>query len=649
MPYENMSSNITRPTTENYYAFFFVGVCNRERYVLSLIRWTNILHEMYGYPLANIRILVATYSDPNWSSMVAGTDITYNATRTDLDNALADYATGSGDSHELDKDDNLFIFTFNHGGQDANGCFLCCDNYTTQYYASDFAARIADIHCRKIILLAAQCHSGGFVDPFINGVPSGTKGAVMAGCRSDQNTYEAVFDKLFASAFNGRMVQNNLDDNIDIGISGEYVVPTQYVDRIAGYHTDRIDWGPTGVLSTREAFNWVYDHYVNNIYPNYSQITEIPLYRQTPWIENGKPVHIRLGEPDLIMQDCVEDPGNEPSTCVMPWHSPDLYPDNTDQFSTVGQYEYVPEHNNRFFVRTANRGTAPTDNFWRILEVRGLGFTGGPVGPLRIDRAIEDLVTEKASARLRPNRAHTQYQRILIGGDFGHGCISAATWCGTQPLDHNLWQIIPDNDQVQCNINPATISGSIPVSSGATNSNSGAIFRVVPILARKEGNFEFQLAKSEKDVPVKVEIAESKFIMKKNEKRNIPIKIMVERETPDGMKGKISIGILHNNELIGGMTFHVKVKTAFAQIYAFNKQGLKVPGIKINLRCLDDPRKIFSITDKNGFADFGPLNPGFYFVEMEGNRNSSLRVYIKPGRVNRIKFIVEELGKNIKI
>ncbi len=626
MAYEDMSTNITQPTAENYHALLFVGTCNRERYVLSLIRWTNLLHEMYGYPLDNIRILVGPYSTPTWDPMVAGTDVTYDATMTDLDNALAAYAAGSGDPHELGSDDNLFIFTFNHGGQDATGCYLCCENFSANYYASDFAARIGAIHCKQIVLLAAQCRAGGFVDPFINALWTGTRGAVMAGCRSDQSTMEAICDKLFASAFNGRMVQDPLDDNIDLGISDDdmdvYAVP--------GFHTNRIDWGPTGVISTREAFNWVYDHYVNEIYPvsEWSSVTEIPLYKQEPWIENGQPLHIRLGEPELVMQDCSTDTGEEASTCTSPWQSPDLYADNTDEFPTSTQYQYVPAHHNRFFIRTANRGTAPTDEVWRYMEVRGLGFTGGPVGPPRIDRAVETSV----SARLRPGRAHTQYQRILIGDDFGHGCVSAAAWCGTDPMSHNLWQIINDNDQVQCNLNPAAVSGDVEVSSDSVNSNAGRIVQLIPITADADGTFELRVDNPKADFPLITKVEKKKIKLKKGQTSQFKLEVIVEGVVKDGAKGQLTVTLLRGDEIIGGVTFLLTTATAFASVAVYNSRSLPVPNAEVILWQPGDPRRLTAKTDKKGIASFGPLNPGFYFANSKSIEQPNARAFIAAGK-----------------
>jgi len=635
MSYENMSGSITRPTADNYHALLFVGVCNRQRYVLSLIRWTNLLHEMFGYPLANIRIIVGPYSNPAWATMVAGTDTTNNATRTDLDNALAAYASGSGDPHELTANDNLFIFTFNHGGNDADGLgsYLCCDDFATKYFATDFAARIAAINCRQIVHLAAQCCAGGFVDPFINAGGPTQRKAIMAGSRAEESTNEAIFDKLFASAFNGRMVQNALDDNIDLGITGE----GQDVYLVPGYTTNRIDWGPTGTISTREAFNWVYDHYVNQVFPSYT-VPDMPLYSQKPWTESGQPVHIRLGEPELVMQDCSTDSGVEPSACATPWYSPDLRPDNSDAFPGLGPYEYVPAHHNRFYVRTANRGTAPTDDVWRIMEVRGLGFTGGPVGPPRIDAAVETSGTELVSARLRPGRAQTQYERILIGGDFGHGCVSAAAFSNIDVLSHSLWSITADNDQVQCNLDPAAVSGAVPVDSTDTNSNSGKIFRLMPITAAGGGTFEIRVGRPEKKTPIKIKIEKNNLVLRKGQKEAFQLEIIVPPKTPDGLEDQIPVEIMQGRKRIGGVTFLIKTATAHAKILAHGRDGAPVAKMTVLLRYPGDPRVLSAVTNEKGIASFGPLNPGFYFAEMKGEKDAPLRVFIAPGKNNSFKF-----------
>jgi hypothetical protein len=429
-----------------------------------------------------------------------------------------------------------------------------------------------------------------------------------------------------------------LDDNIVLGITGD----GSGVTLVPGYHTNRIDWGPTGVPSTREAFNLVYDHYCTEVWPNYAAINEIPLYRQKPWSEAGKPLHIRLGEPDLAMQDCNSDSGVEPSTCSSPWHSPDLYVDNTDQFPGTTQHEYVPEHHNRFFVRTANRGTAPTDDIFRILEVRGLGFTGGPVGPPRIDRAVETSGTNTVSARLRPGRAHTQHQRIMIGGDFGHGCVSAAAFCGTDELSHNLWNITGDNDQVQCNFNPASVSGSVPVSSGSTNANAGRIVRTIPIVAETAGTFELKVAKPEEGkLPIKVSAKNRKLRLRKGQRGEMLLEVAIGKRVKDGVRDRLSIWLMHNRKIAGGITFLIETATAAAQFFVHDWRGLALPRAKVVLRHPGDPRELYATSNKKGFAVFGPLNPGFYFAEVEKGGGPPVRVHITPGRENLFKLQTE--------
>lgn len=656
MPYENMSGSITRPAALHCHALLFAGIINVSRYPLSLVRWTNLLHEMYGYPLENIRILIGPYtiSPPDWPAMVAGTDTTYDATMTDLDNALAAY--GVGGSHALGADDTLFIFTFDHGGNDFDGLgsYICCDpppgsqSYMDKYYASNFASRIANIHCKQIVYLAAQCYSGGFVDPFMGALAAGVNGAIMAGCRSDQVTWEAVCDKLFASAFNGRMVQDPLDDNIDLGITGDgvdvYLVP--------GYQTGRIDWGPTGCLSTREAFNWVYSHYVDHIYsnPSYSWVDEVPLYRQTPWTDaNGHPFHIRLGEPELAMQDCAADTGLEPSTgtCASPWHSPDVYPDNTDQFPGTTTDVYVPAHHNRFFVRTANRGTAPTDFVWRNIEVRGLGFTGGPVGPPRVDLATETSGNTTVSARIRPLRAHTQYTRILIGADYGHGCVSAASFTGCDPWSHNQWLIVDDNDQVQHNIEAAAVSGSVPVPATATNSNAGKLMLSLPLEAAADAAFEFKPILGKADIPATLKFDTPAVKLSRGARAVVNLEMALKKGTRTGTKFQVSYAITRDGKPYSGVTFNITVADATLLVGVYDQKGLPVPRAKVLLTAPGDPRKLYATTDAKGLAKFAPINPGFYFAYVAGAKTEPVRVWAAPNRETQLKLKVDKSGRAI--
>ncbi len=631
MSYANMAAQITRPSASHYHALLFVGVCNRQRYVLSLRRWTRLLRDMYGYLPENIRILVGTYADPAWPAMEPGTVVTNNATMNDLDNALAAY--GIGGAHALGAQDSLFIFTFNHGGYDGQHSFLSCDSFGNQYDADAFAARIVNIHCRQIVLLAAQCRAGGFVHPFINALAAGTRGAVIAGSTELQDTWEAVFDKLCASALNGRMVQNALDDNIDLGITGEGIG----IDLVPGYSTDRITWGPNGVISTLDVFNWVNDHYVNLIYPNpaYAAIIETPQYDQSPWMVEGVPVNIRLGEPELVMQDTPTDSGVEPCPDPTWWYSPDVYADNTDHFPTAGTHEYVPTYNNRFLIRTANRGTAPTDGVWRQIEVRGLASAGGVITPPQIVQASETVGGVTATARLRPGRAHGEYKHIYIGGNYGHGCVSAAAWTPLNPLGHPLWNVPSENAQVQCNLDPSAISGSNEA--GGDNANAGKILRTIPVVAPKGGTFTLRLLQPEIKPPITVRVKPEQLVLKPGQQGEFTLDIRVRPGTPDGFKAELPVILQRGRKPVGGVTLEFTTATAWAIVLVKRRLEDMPEEVEIKLGQPGEPR-ILKATTVDGRAKFGPLNPGFYLVGVTGYPFSRALAHIVAGHDNVIRL-----------
>jgi hypothetical protein len=367
-------------------------------------------------------------------------------------------------------------------------------------------------------------------------------------------------------------------------------------------------------------------------------VDEIPLYRQTPWMDPaGQPLHIRLGEPDLAMQDNPADTGAEPSTGD-PWHSPDLYADNTDQFPGTTLDQYVPAHDNRFLVRTANRGTAPTDDVWRNMEVRGLGFTGGPVGPPRIDRAVEASGGVIVSARLRPGRAHTQYERILIGADYGHGCVSAAASCGTDPMSHPLWNIQQDNDQVQRNLDPAPVSGSQSVPAGATNSNAGKLMRTIPVLAEIGGTFELRVAKPKAEFPVRARAKKSTLELRKGKTGEFQLEITLPEKVKDGARGELAVTVRRNREVVGGVTFLLMTGTGSANVAVYDARAVAARSATVILTQPEDPRELVARTDRSGVARFGPLNPGFYFARVQDSREAPTRLFIGAGGVTEAKL-----------
>ena len=84
-------------------------------------------------------------------------DIQFAATRANITNVFNTL------SELLDADDNLFIYTTDHGGQESGqNTFI---NLWGQIMRDDqFATEVDKINAQRINLCLVQCHSGGFID-----------------------------------------------------------------------------------------------------------------------------------------------------------------------------------------------------------------------------------------------------------------------------------------------------------------------------------------------------------------------------------------------------------------------------------------------------------------------------------------------------
>jgi hypothetical protein len=677
-----MSSAITRPARGRYYALLFAGDTTHAWFGPGLARWAKLLIEMYGYEPQHVRVLVGPPATPP-PSLPPGTIVTYGATMTDFDAALANYAGAPGPYPQLGPADSLFILTIGHGGYNACGpyqAFLSCHGSPyAVYWANQFASRIQAIHSRQIALVAAQSCAAGFVDSFIQALAPGTRGAGAAACLHQQASTRDVFEKVFASVLNGRMVQDPLDDNIDLGITGGGMGPTF----VPGFHTNRFDWGPNGVISMREAHSAVYDHYVTSIYPNpaYNFITETLMYRQKPEVDGSQPAYVRLGEPDLIMQDCPLDSGLEPSAAAPPpndvvaipidmqaaqqgstakaaestpgrafdcpnfWYSPDLLVDNP---VPPGGGCFTPGAHNRFFLRTANRGTAPTDDIWRILKVASYGALHSPLpSPMRIDRAVVDSVTPPVSARLRPGRAHTQREKVWVSPDTAHACLVAASFCPLDPLDYALFNPRWDNDQAQHNLSPVFISGDEVITDTTGSSNARMAYRRIPVVAPADGEFSLRLGDVRGTMKVQIRVDPPTVRLKKGENGAFVIAVAIPPGTARDAEGVLDVGIIWTPardgaaaDMLSGVSMRFAVCTSHVVADVHGPDGHPAAKAKVLLTQPDDPRELTAVTDNKGVAAFGPLNPGFYFLSTPGSTRDPMPVHAVAGRKVNVRFFL---------
>lgn len=174
------------------YAILFSGASNN-RHVNDMEFLYRTLRDTYGIPDADIICLnydgTINYSG-NPKPVVAwpGDGTAYRmpikgkGTKADLNAALDDIAA------RIKADDSLLIHTNNHGGWDGWGKAYLCVYSGADYYAADFAAKLATLpKFRCLIVMMEQCHSGGFNAPIIASSPAQYT-SVSSACLEDRNS-----------------------------------------------------------------------------------------------------------------------------------------------------------------------------------------------------------------------------------------------------------------------------------------------------------------------------------------------------------------------------------------------------------------------------------------------------------------------------
>jgi PKD repeat protein len=205
---------------KNCYALLISGGFDKDnnfdRYWNDLSGMYKTLRETYCYPEENIYVLMSDGGDPgqdqrtgpgsqdydssptNLDDLGRVNDIYGKATRADVENMLH---TLSGDSlapapgvPTLTSDDDLFIFTTNHGGQDPAGTgkvrlWLWGEEEQQYIWDDEFVNGLGACKARSITMTMEQCYSGGFVDPFIKGTPPGQTRVIATAASAAQPSY----------------------------------------------------------------------------------------------------------------------------------------------------------------------------------------------------------------------------------------------------------------------------------------------------------------------------------------------------------------------------------------------------------------------------------------------------------------------------
>ena len=270
---------------------------NHERYWNHCSAVYQTLVYLYGVPKSHIYVLMSDGTDPAADMhMISGL---YQSSPLDLDgDGLADiqYAATRANiasvfntlSNTLTSNDNLFVFTTDHGGQTSGQqSYLCLWNYET-LYDYEFANYISQVNANNINLCLVQCHSGGFIDNL-----TGNNIVVSTSCRYDENAY--AMDDLRYSEF-----------------------LYYWVSAVAGETPDGIivnaDSDNNGFVSIREAFEYASANDTQNEHPQYlSRPSNLGL----EIIATGSDINI--SGPTIPCSQETYQVENLPSGCTVNW------------------------------------------------------------------------------------------------------------------------------------------------------------------------------------------------------------------------------------------------------------------------------------------------------------------------------------------
>ncbi len=243
--YQEKSKNIC--SAENDYAVIINGGGRKE---INWVRYWNhcsalysALINVYGYSDDHIYVLVSDGTNP--ANDRRHHDGSYDSSPLDLDgdgdNDIQFSATRANITHVfntlqniLTSDDNLFIYTTDHGAQES-GQDVTLGLWNETMRDDEFAVEVNKVNAGRINICMVQCHSGGFIDDL-----QGSNRVIATSCKYDEGASAMPPDYLY-SEFTYHWIS---------AIAGE----TPYGDAVDA------DSNNDGFVSMAEAFSYAKNH-----------------------------------------------------------------------------------------------------------------------------------------------------------------------------------------------------------------------------------------------------------------------------------------------------------------------------------------------------------------------------------------------------
>ena len=313
MKEQSTKTIVTNNTLKNYAASkdYAVIINGGVKDSLNYIRYWNdcaaiysTLVNVYGYNRNHIYVLMSDGTNPAYDRRTNygfdsspldldgdGTnDIQYAATRNNVISVLNQL------SNTLTSDNNLFIYTMDHGGISDNNSYICLWNNEV-LFDYEFASLLSNINANAINICMGQCHSGGFIDNLSN-----NKYVIATACK---------FNEVSHSLYNGC-------DGYDAFVYyWTAAVTGAYPNGVAA----NADSNSDGYISMREAFD-----FASTIDPE----DETPQIAYTPSGTDTR-LNLFMEIPDIIAGDVlistykIYNIPNLPSGVAVEWNLSDNY------------------------------------------------------------------------------------------------------------------------------------------------------------------------------------------------------------------------------------------------------------------------------------------------------------------------------------
>ena len=249
----------------------------------TYLMWEMLIEK--GYTNENIYVLFAdgvdfqpTWIDNRYSPQQQypnlfpnpGDQLTnYPADIASVNNVFTGLANGTGGLPQLQEDDFLFCWTFDHGGGGQVANLGLIDGVIWDY---EFAALTDQINCQKKVFWMQQCHSGGFIDnlqgedTYINTSCHYSTGAV----RCDNETVSG--NPVIEMEILGGHQYYHGEFNFHLYSSTNGCSPAYYIHypENTGEPYTNADTNGDGIISVEESKDWEADHESEGATPQYA-------------------------------------------------------------------------------------------------------------------------------------------------------------------------------------------------------------------------------------------------------------------------------------------------------------------------------------------------------------------------------------------